>query len=128
MQLLYYQAPLSTLMLVPAVPIFDSISTLTELPSPMALFAIFMSCVLALAVNVSIFLVIGKTSPVTYNVLGHLKLTIILVLGFVLFGYPLDPRNLTGIAVTLSGIVWYTHLKTRPAPKKDGIVDEKEQK
>jgi solute carrier family 35 protein E3 len=65
-------------------------------------------------VNLSIFLVIGKTSPVTYNVLGHFKLTVILTMGFVVFGSTLDAKVLMGIAVTLSGVLWYTHLKTAP--------------
>eukprot|EP00756_Hemistasia_phaeocysticola_P058259 Hpha_TRINITY_DN34889_c0_g1::TRINITY_DN34889_c0_g1_i1::g.167938::m.167938/K15285/SLC35E3; solute carrier family 35, member E3 len=111
-QLLYYQAPLSALMLVPAVPLLEDFSHF-KVPSPGSACVIFLSCVLALLVNVSIFLVIGKTSPVTYNVLGHFKLCLILVLGFVVFGYPIDPRNLGGIAVTLSGIFWYTHIKLK---------------
>eukprot|EP00759_Apiculatamorpha_spiralis_P040539 PhF_6_TR39083/c0_g1_i1/m.58489/K15285/SLC35E3; solute carrier family 35, member E3 len=118
MQLLYYQAPISALMLIPCIPMLDNISKLTEIPSPAAMAVIFLSCILAFAVNISIFLVIGKTSPVTYNVLGHFKLTLILALGFVLFEYPLEPLNLAGIFITLSGVIWYTHLKTRPAPPK----------
>jgi solute carrier family 35 protein E3 len=117
MQLLYYQAPISAAMLIPAIPMIDSMSTLKAMPSAMGCMAILLSCCLALLVNVSIFLVIGKTSAVTYNVLGHFKLTLILVLGFMLFEYPVDPKNLTGIAITLAGVVWYTHLKTRPKPE-----------
>lgn len=112
-QLLYLQAPISALMLIPFIPLMDDHlgDLLVNPPSQGTIIAILMSSILAFLVNLSIFLVIGKTSPVTYNVLGHFKLTVILTLGFVAFGAPIDSRNLTGILVTLSGVIWYTHLK-----------------
>lgn len=110
-QLLYWQAPVSAVLLVPLIPVLDDLSTLNQIPNQECLVAIFMSSVLAFLVNLSIFLVIGKTSPVTYNVLGHFKLTIILLLGFLVFGSPVDIRNISGILVTLAGVFWYTHLK-----------------
>ena len=39
--------------------------------SPLLISVTFLSSILAFLVNLSIFLVIGKTSPVSYNVLGH---------------------------------------------------------
>lgn len=117
-QLLYWQAPISAIMLIPMIPLLDDLSTLTAMPPPETTFAIIVSSVLAFLVNLSIFLVIGRTSPVTYNVLGHFKLTIILSLGFIAFGSPIDIRNITGILVTLSGVIWYTHLKMNQAPNK----------
>jgi solute carrier family 35 protein E3 len=41
--------------------------------------------VFALGVNISNYLVLGKTSPLTYQVLGHLKTVLILILGFTVF-------------------------------------------
>ena len=116
-QLLYWQAPISALMLIPIIPLFDNISEITEMPSNFTLFAIFVSSTLAFLVNLSIFLVIGKTSPVTYNVLGHFKLTVIMSLGFIFFGAPIDMKNISGIFVTLAGVFWYTHIKQNE-PKK----------
>lgn len=117
-QLLYWQAPVSAIMLIPVIPLLDDLSTLKEMPDQPTIIAILVSSVLAFLVNLSIFLVIGKTSPVTYNVLGHFKLTVILSLGFLFFGAPVDYRNITGILVTLSGVIWYTQLKTAPQPGK----------
>jgi solute carrier family 35, member E3 len=117
-QLLYWQAPISAVILVPVIPLLDDLSTLSEWPSSDATAAIIISSLLAFLVNLSIFLVIGKTSPVTYNVLGHFKLTIILTLGFIVFNAPVDYRNITGVLVTLSGVFWYTHIKTQPAAVK----------
>ncbi len=112
-QLLYIQAPLSAILLIPLVPMLDDLSTLKDqvIDTP-TIMAIFISSCLAFLVNISIFLVIGKTSPVTYNVLGHFKLTVILSMGFVFFGAAVDWRNISGILITLAGVIWYTHLKT----------------
>lgn len=43
------------------------------------------SCLFALGVNISNYLVLGQTSPLTYQVLGHMKTVLIIVLGFVVF-------------------------------------------
>lgn len=115
-QLLYWQAPISAVLLIPLVPLFDDLSTLKQIPDFNTCLAITASAILAFVVNLSIFLVIGKTSPVTYNVLGHFKLTVILTMGFVVFGSPVDARNVAGILLTLSGVFWYTHLKTSVPP------------
>lgn len=117
-QLLYLQAPISAILLLPLIPVLDNLDKLMEWPSSDTVVAIGISSVLAFLVNISIFLVIGKTSPVTYNVLGHFKLTIILSLGFFAFGAVVDYRNIIGILVTLSGVIWYTQLKTQPQVKK----------
>jgi drug/metabolite transporter (DMT)-like permease len=72
---------------------------------------ILLTCVLALGVNVTNYLVIARTSPVTYQVVGHLKTCLILMLGFVVFKYPIVYRNLCGILVAVVGMVWYTEAK-----------------
>ncbi|TPX38916.1 hypothetical protein SeLEV6574_g07521 [Synchytrium endobioticum] len=114
MQLLYYQAPISALMLVPCIPILDDLRALFKYDwSTQVISFIFLSACLAFFVNISIFLVIGKTSVVTYNVLGHFKLCLIIGLGFVIFGYPVDVRNLLGIFVTLAGVFWYSDIQLR---------------
>ena len=56
-----------------------------------------LSCVFALGVNISNYLVLGKTSPLTYQVLGHLKTVLILILGFTVFEVRKD--NVSGLVV-----------------------------
>jgi len=122
-QLLYYQAPISALMLIPVIPIFDNIFSgdkpLIDYEMTINAFIfIAVSGVLAFLVNLSIFLVIGRTSPVTYNVVGHFKLCIIIVSGFIVFNYPIDGRNIFGILVTLAGVISYTHFKLEQQSRK----------
>lgn len=110
-QLLFYQAPLSGLMLIPVAMVTEDYMTNMYMPTGGAIAAICMTGALAFLVNLSIFLVIGKTSPITYNVLGHTKLCIILSLGFVFFNDPLNAKMIFGIVLTVAGVFWYTYLK-----------------
>eukprot|EP00606_Chrysophyceae_sp_TOSAG23-5_P000656 GSChrysophyteH2.ASY1.ANO1.803.1 assembled CDS len=77
------------------------------------LLRIALSCVFALGVNISNYLVLGKTSPLTYQVLGHLKTILIILLGFVMFGKKPEIRNVLGIFVAMLGVIAYTEVKRR---------------
>ena len=50
--------------------------------------------------------VIGATSSLTYNVVGHVKTVIILSGGVVFFGDSMPPKKVAGICVAMGGIVW----------------------
>lgn len=79
--------------------------------TPAAGVAIALSAVLGLLVSLSTFLVIGATSSLSYNVIGHVKTVIILTGGCLLFGEEMPWRRLAGICVAMVGIVWYSVLK-----------------
>jgi len=66
-----------------------------------------LSCVIAIAVNFSTFLVIGKCDAVTYQVLGHLKTMLVLAFGFFMLNNPASWRNISGILMALVGMVLY---------------------
>ncbi|KAG2260217.1 hypothetical protein Bca52824_079511 [Brassica carinata] len=70
---------------------------------------IVLSCMISVSVNFSTFLVIGKTSPVTYQVLGHLKTCLVLAFGYVLLKDPFNWRNILGIMVAVIGMVVYSY-------------------
>lgn len=74
-------------------------------------FTIALSAVLGLAVNLSTFLVIGATSSLTYNVVGHVKTVIILAGGVLLFGDTMPVNKALGIGVAMLGIIWYSQIK-----------------
>jgi hypothetical protein len=63
-----------------------------------------LSCLIAVSVNFSTFLVIGTTSPVTYQVLGHLKTCLILSFGYVLLRDPFTA--VTYSAYSLPSLEW----------------------
>ncbi|KAK7503610.1 hypothetical protein BaRGS_00005149 [Batillaria attramentaria] len=121
MQLLYYQAPLSALLLVFVIPFFEPLDAfhgvLYSWPFE-TLVMVFLSGVVAFTVNLSIFWIIGNTSPVTYNMVGHLKFCLTLLGGYILFGDKLQPLQVMGILTTLTGILAYTHFKMEEAKLK----------
>lgn len=72
---------------------------------------ILLSAVLAVMVNVSTFLIIGNTSAITYNVVGHLKLSMVLFFGFLAFESRMNLVNFGGVLVAFAGIFGYSYLK-----------------
>ena len=81
-------------------------------------FFIVLSCLISVSVNFSTFLVIGKTSAVTYQVLGHLKTCLVLTFGYTLLHDPFDWRNILGILIAVLGMVLYSYCCTRESQRK----------
>eukprot|EP00127_Corallochytrium_limacisporum_P007248 Clim_evm4s245 gene=Clim_evmTU4s245 len=80
------------------------------------------SCVLAIAVNLVAFALIGATSAVTYQVVGHAKTILTLLGGFILFPVADGSQStlaimvqVIGMALAVVGIVFYTRIKTEEA-------------
>merc|ERR1719183_1334510 len=107
---------MSCLLLSFLTPILEDVVDMvgTEYDS-FTLWCLFGSAGLAFLVNLSIFLVIRYTSPLSYNILGHMKLATILISGFVLFGEAVDLSRMLGAALTCAGVVAYTHVKMQAA-------------
>jgi solute carrier family 35 protein E3 len=82
---------------------------------------IVMSCLIAVSVNFSTFLVIGTTSPVTYQVLGHLKTCLVLSFGYTLLHDPFTMRNILGILVAIFGMALYSCFSVMESKKKSAI-------
>jgi solute carrier family 35, member E3 len=77
-----------------------------------------LSCLIAVSVNFSTFLVIGTTSPVTYQVLGHLKTCLILTFGYVLLRDPFTARNILGIIIAIFGMGLYSYVSVKESRNK----------
>ena len=65
-----------------------------------------LSCVFAVAINLTTFLVVQHTSAVTFLVVGHFKTIMVLILGFAIFREKLTARSLFGICVAVGGMVY----------------------
>ncbi|KAJ5072450.1 solute carrier family 35 member e3 [Anaeramoeba ignava] len=85
--------------------------------TPKLVFFIFTSAFLSFFVNISIYLLIGKTSALTYNIFGHTKSVCILIAHFVVFKSPLSWKQIFGILLTLAGVFKYTQLKLQKENK-----------
>ncbi|CAL1406270.1 unnamed protein product [Linum trigynum] len=124
-QLLYQSCPYQALTLFIVGPFLDGLLTNQNVfafkYTPQVLFFIVLSCLISVSVNFSTFLVIGKTSPVTYQVLGHLKTCLVLAFGYVLLKDPFSWRNILGILVAVVGMVLYSYcctLETQQKPQE----------
>ncbi|ESO12907.1 hypothetical protein HELRODRAFT_62849 [Helobdella robusta] len=115
MQLLYYQAPLSAIGVAIIVPLFEPvISPGGIFGTPWDVYSLLLvslSGLIAFAINLSIFWIIGNTSPLTYNMVGHCKFCLTVAGGFLIFSDPITFYQLFGILLTFSGVLAYTHFK-----------------
>ncbi|KAL7214641.1 hypothetical protein ACSBR1_026935 [Camellia fascicularis] len=112
-QLLYQSCPYQAMTLFIVGPFLDRLLTNQNVfafkYTSQVLVFIVLSCLISVSVNFSTFLVIGKTSPVTYQVLGHLKTCLVLAFGYVLLHDPFSWRNIFGIVVAMVGMVLYSY-------------------
>ena len=91
---------------------------------------IILTALLAVGVNVSCFGIIGKTSALTYQVVGHVKTLLILLSGFLLFP-PLKQvptemlvKTFCGMVISMIGIIMYSIYSMKNKPKEE--VKEKD--
>ncbi|KAK1618287.1 hypothetical protein QYE76_023804 [Lolium multiflorum] len=124
-QLLYQSAPYQAAILFATGPFVDQLLTnrsvfAHQYTAPVVGFII-MSCLIAVSVNFSTFLVIGTTSPVTYQVLGHLKTCLVLSFGYTLLHDPFTMRNILGILVAIFGMALYSCFSVMESKKKSAI-------
>ncbi|XP_029127032.1 UDP-xylose transporter 3 [Cajanus cajan] len=112
-QLLYQSCPYQSATLLISGPYLDKLLTNLNVfafnYTTQVLTVIILSCLISIAVNFSTFLVIGKTSPVTYQVLGHLKTCLVLAFGYIIVHDPFSWRNILGILVAMVGMILYSY-------------------
>lgn len=112
-QLLYQSCPYQATTLLISGPFLDKLLTNQSVfafkyTTQVTVFII-LSCLISISVNFSTFLVIGKTSPVTYQVLGHLKTCLVLAFGYILLRDPFSWRNILGISIAMVGMILYSY-------------------
>ena len=101
-------------------------SSFSELPGPSGFYntsfslvdicLILGTCIFAIGVNMSTFGLIGKTSSITYQVVGHAKTVLLLIFGYIFFPSKWENtfqmiRALSGIIIALIGVFMYTKVK-----------------
>lgn len=111
LQLLFYQAPLSGLLILIFLPFFEPLSNLGQHMNSDTLTLLLLCGTAAFFVNFSIFWVIGNLSAVAYNMVGHSKTLLIIFFGSVIFHEPINQRQFFGLCFTMSGVFLYTYFK-----------------
>ncbi|XP_073041294.1 UDP-rhamnose/UDP-galactose transporter 6-like [Primulina eburnea] len=78
-----------------------------------------LSCAIAIGTNLSQFICIGRFTAVTFQVLGHMKTILVLILGFVFFGKEgLNLHVVVGMMVAVMGMIWYGRASSQPGGKE----------
>lgn len=78
-----------------------------------------LSCSIAVGTNLSQFICIGRFTAVSFQVLGHMKTILVLMLGFILFGKEgLNLHVVVGMVIAVVGMVWYGNASAKPGGKE----------
>jgi len=78
-----------------------------------------LSCTIAIGTNLSQFICIGRFTAVSFQVLGHMKTILVLVMGF--FFFDRDGLNLhviLGMIIAVLGMIWYGNASSKPGGKE----------
>lgn len=86
------------------------------------------TCFLALAVNLCSFGLIGRTSAITFQVVGHAKTCLVLAGGYLFFPAKLNDtqqlyNNIMGVSVAMVGVILYGHLKHAAGQDVPDVLD-----
>ncbi|KAJ6850517.1 UDP-galactose transporter 2-like [Iris pallida] len=82
-------------------------------------FFILLSCAIAVGTNLSQFICIGRFTAVSFQVLGHMKTILVLVLGFLFFGREgLNLHVVIGMVLAVVGMIWYGNASSKPGGKE----------
>ncbi|KAI9201550.1 hypothetical protein LWI28_025197 [Acer negundo] len=80
---------------------------------------IILSCTIAVGTNLSQFICIGRFTAVSFQVLGHMKTILVLVLGFFFFGKEgLSMQVVIGMVIAVIGMIWYSNASSKPGGKE----------
>jgi len=80
-----------------------------------------LSCALAPAVSLTYYFVVSSCSPLTYQLLGPLKVLLTLATSLLFFSEPLSPDRAVGCAVILLSLTIYALFCTRKKPIKEDL-------
>ncbi|KAK7247512.1 hypothetical protein RIF29_42395 [Crotalaria pallida] len=84
-----------------------------------SVFFIILSCSIAVGTNLSQFICIGRFSAVSFQVIGHMKTILVLILGFIFFGKEgLNLQVVLGMIIAIAGMIWYGNASSKPAGKE----------
>jgi len=84
-----------------------------------SLIFIILSCTIAVGTNLSQFICIGRFTAVSFQVLGHMKTILVLILGFFFFGKEgLNLHVVLGMVIAVVGMIWYGNASSKPGGKE----------
>lgn len=78
-----------------------------------------LSCTIAVGTNLSQFICIGRFTAVSFQVIGHMKTILVLIMGFIFFGKEgLNIQVFVGMIIAVIGMIWYGNASSKPGGKE----------
>ena len=117
LQSLYYVSPACLICLVVPFALVEYVPLMANPPTiyPSVLLA---NALTAFALNLAVFLLIGKTSALTMNIAGVIKDWMLIFFSFYLVHAPVTAVNLAGYAFCVAGVAVYNYQKLQALKRK----------
>ncbi|XP_078428802.1 putative sugar phosphate/phosphate translocator At2g25520 [Wolffia australiana] len=77
------------------------------------------NCLCAFALNLAVFLLVGKTSALTMNVAGVVKDWLLIAFSWSVIRDTVTPINLIGYGIAFLGVAYYNHVKLQALKSKE---------
>jgi solute carrier family 35 protein E3 len=111
-QLLFHTSPWLTFGSFCMVPFFEKTDRLIAYDlSGAVVFNVLLTCLVAVAFNISNYVVLAEISPLSYSIIGHLKTIVIIGVGSYLFQTLPSTAMLLGMITAVVGVLLYTYEK-----------------
>jgi len=108
-QLLFHTSPWLTFGSFIVTPLFDHTNKFMQINITLQLLIdLLLSSALAFVLNISNYLVLSVSFPITYQVLGHVKTILIFAGGIIFYDQAPPPKAIFGIIVTIIGVILYS--------------------
>ena len=126
LQMLFHTSPIVAFCCFVLTPVVEDTSRLmdVDLTFPLVL-NLFGSSLMAFFLNLSGYIILQHTSPLTYQVVGHVKTVLVLLLGMLYFERLPSNQVVIGILVSMSGFLLYNFSQTKTQSHSvGGTTDE----
>ena len=121
LQLLFHTTPWLTLGAFLSVPLTEDVREMADhTVSCAVVLDLLASCACAILLNMTNYMVLSTTSPLTYQVIGHIKTIAIISFGMVFYDEGPSSKMLLGIALAVLGVVLYTEENRQQQLRRGG--------
>lgn len=121
LQLLLHTSPILTFGSFASIPLFETWAEIIKTKITYHLVVLIcVSCFCAFFLNVTNYLVLQSTSPVSYLVIGHVKTILVIILGGIVFDNAIFSfRVVVGIFVALVGVLLFSYENHRQQQERN---------
>lgn len=113
--LLYYMAPVSFILIFPAALINEleliKAYDFEKYGTSFVFMNLFISGIVAYLLNICVFFAIKSTSPLTFTVFGNLKVVFVIIISVLIFKNEITWWNALGCFIAVIGIIWYNAIE-----------------